>query len=175
MATSMGDIVIELNREKAPISVENFLAYADKGFYENTIFHRVVPGFVVQGGGFDIDKSQKPTGDPIKNEWQNGLKNTRGTIAMARTAKSDTATSQFYFNLKDNAPLDMATPRGDNAAYAVFGTVIKGMEVVDKMAASPTGRQTMKTTGGAAPMGDVPTTDIVIKSVKRISAADAKK
>lgn len=176
MATSMGDLVIELDRKNAPISVENFLKYVDKEYYNNTIFHRVVPGFVVQGGGFDTNKSQKPTDAPIKNEWQNGLKNKRGTIAMARTNKADSATSQFYINLKDNAPLDAATPRGDNAAYAVFGTVIKGMEVVDKMAASPTGKQMMIPTGGqASPMTDVPTTDIVITSVKRISAADAKK
>jgi peptidyl-prolyl cis-trans isomerase A (cyclophilin A) len=132
--TSKGDIVIELDRVKAPISVENFVQYVKDGFYNETVFHRVVAGFVIQGGGFDTKGVQKQTRTPIKNEWQNGLKNNRGTLSMARTPMPDSATSQFFINLKDNAALD--TPRG-GAAYAVFGKVISGMEVVDAIAAVP--------------------------------------
>ena len=132
--TSKGDIVIELDRAKAPISVENFVQYVKDGFYDETVFHRVVAGFVIQGGGFDTKGVQKQTRSPIKNEWQNGLKNNRGTLSMARTPLPDSATSQFFINLKDNAALD--TPRG-GAAYAVFGRVIAGMDVVDAIAAVP--------------------------------------
>ncbi|RMD61687.1 MAG: peptidyl-prolyl cis-trans isomerase [Planctomycetota bacterium] len=138
LQTNVGDIVLELDREHAPISVENFLRYVDEGYYDGTIFHRVIPGFMIQGGGYD--ENLRPAGKthpPIKNEWRNGLKNTRGTIAMARTRVADSATSQFFINLVDNAFLDQ--PR-DGAAYAVFGKVVEGMDVVDKIAQIPTHR-----------------------------------
>ncbi|MFN5958009.1 MAG: peptidylprolyl isomerase, partial [Planctomyces sp.] len=106
MSTSMGDIVLELNREKAPLSVDNFVEYAKSGHYDGTVFHRVIPGFMIQGGGFSSDMTQKPTRAPIKNEWRNGLKNSRGTIAMARTAVADSATCQFFINVVDNGFLD---------------------------------------------------------------------
>ncbi len=137
MKTSKGDIVLELNQEKAPISVENFLKYVDEEFYNGTVFHRVMKGFMIQGGGFTDATSRKPTNPPIKNEWRNGLKNKRGTIAMARTQVHDSATSQFFINHADNAFLDQ--PR-DGAAYAVFGEVVEGIEVVDAIADVPTRR-----------------------------------
>lgn len=130
MTTSMGDIYLELNQEKAPISTKNFVSYVNDGYYDGTIFHRVMSTFMIQGGGFDKDMNQKETKAPIKNEWQNGLKNARGTIAMARTSAPDSATSQFFINVVDNAALDQ--PRG-GAAYAVFGKVVAGMDVVDKI------------------------------------------
>jgi FKBP-type peptidyl-prolyl cis-trans isomerase/cyclophilin family peptidyl-prolyl cis-trans isomerase len=137
MATSMGDIIVELNQEKAPITVQNFLAYVDAGSYNGTIFHRVIPNFMIQGGGFDKDMTEKPTKPGIKNEWQNGLKNTRGALAMARLpGQADSATSQFFINVKDNPQLDVAGR--DTAGYAVFGKVISGMEVVDKIKLAPT-------------------------------------
>lgn len=135
MKTSMGEIVLELDAAKAPISTANFVSYVDKGYYNGTIFHRVIPGFMIQGGGFTPDMAQKPTDPPIKNEWRNGLKNSRGTISMARTQVADSATSQFFINVADNAALDMAR---DGAAYAVFGKVVKGMEVVDLIKDVPT-------------------------------------
>ena len=130
MTTSMGDILIELNGLKAPITVANFLSYADKGFYDGTIFHRIISNFMIQGGGMTPDMTKKTTDPPIKNEWRNGLKNTRGTIAMARTSAPDSATAQFFINVNDNANLDVA--RG-GAAYAVFGKVVAGMDVVEKI------------------------------------------
>lgn len=154
--TSLGKVELELDREKAPQSVDNFLAYLDEGFYNDTIFHRVIPGFVVQGGGFDESMAQKPTKDPIKNESDNGLSNARGTIAMARTSAPDSATSQFYINLKDNAPLDGAAGR---PGYAVFGKVSKGMDVIDNIA-----RQQTTTRGGHR---DVPQTPILVKKAHR--------
>ena len=159
MVTSMGDIVIELNNEKAPISTANFLSYVDKGFYDGTIFHRIIPTFMIQGGGFTPDMKQKATGSPIKNEWQNGLKNRRGTIAMARTSAPDSATCQFFINVVDNAMLDM--PNG-GAAYAVFGKVVSGMDIVDKIKVVKTGNRGM--------FGDVPVETVEIKSVKRSEA-----
>lgn len=129
MKTSMGDIVLELDRAKAPITVENFLAYVDADAYDSTIFHRVIPGFMIQGGGFSDDMTKRPTREPIQNEWQNGLKNTRGSIAMARRGgQANSATNQFFINVKNNGSLDV--PR-DGAGYAVFGRVVKGMDVVD--------------------------------------------
>ena len=160
MKTSMGDIYMELNGEKAPISTENFCRYVDKGFYEGTIFHRVINGFMIQGGGHTADLKQKAGDPPIKNEWQNGLKNVRGSVAMARTNVADSASSQFFINVVDNGFLDQ--PR-DGAAYAVFGKVIAGMDVVDKIRAVPTGA------------GDVPTTPVLIEKVSRISKAEADK
>ncbi len=155
MTTNKGVIDLELNAAKAPISVQNFVAYAKAGFYNDTVFHRVIKSFMIQGGGFTADLKQKSTNDPIKNEWRNGLPNARGTIAMARTQVADSATTQFFINTVDNRMLDQ--PR-DGAAYAVFGKVIKGMDVVDAIAATPTGI--------SAGMHDVPTTSVTILKVE---------
>ncbi len=130
--TSLGQVTIELNAEKAPVSTKNFLSYVDSGFYNNTIFHRVIPGFMVQGGGFTEQMVQKDTQDPIKNEASNGLQNTRGTLSMARTSNPNSATSQFFINVADN---DFLNP-GRDAGYAVFGKVTQGMQVVDQIDAS---------------------------------------
>jgi peptidyl-prolyl cis-trans isomerase A (cyclophilin A) len=154
IATSLGDITVELDAEKAPKSVANFLAYADEGFYDNTIFHRVIKDFMVQGGGMTADMKQKPTKPPIKNEADNGLKNTVGTLAMARTNVVDSATAQFFINTKDN---DFLNHGGRDFGYAVFGKVIGGMDVVRKIEAVGTGR------------GDVPNEPVIIKSIKRKS------
>ncbi|MDZ5601968.1 peptidylprolyl isomerase [Pseudomonas sp. RP23018S] len=154
--TSFGPVEIELNAEKAPISTKNFLGYVDSGFYNNTIFHRVIPGFMVQGGGFTEQMQQKDTKDPIRNEASNGLKNARGTLSMARTSNPNSATSQFFINVADNEFLNP----GRDAGYAVFGKVTKGMEVVDQIVRSPT-----TTKKG---MGDVPSDPVFIKSAKRI-------
>jgi peptidyl-prolyl cis-trans isomerase A (cyclophilin A) len=135
LETSLGSIEIELDAEKAPISTANFLAYVDGGHYDGTIFHRVIPDFMIQGGGFDDAMSQKPTKAPIKNEANNGLKNARGTVAMARTNVVDSATSQFFINLKDN---DFLNHGGRDFGYAVIGKVVAGMDVVDKIAAVKT-------------------------------------
>src|SRR5690554_3533143 len=164
MTTSKGDIYLELNAEKAPISVANFLSYVEDDFYDGTIFHRVIPHFMIQGGGFTSDMRQKKTKAPIKNEWENGLKNKRGTIAMARTMEADSATSQFFINVTDNAPLDQ--PR-DGAAYAVFGKVVAGMKVVDEIRQMPTTTR--------AGHQDVPVEPIVIEMVQQIDADEAKK
>ena len=161
MTTSKGVILIELDAEKAPISVENFLAYVNDGFYDGTIFHRVIPDFMIQGGGFTPDMGQKPTRAPIKNEAANGLKNLRGTVAMARTNVPDSATSQFFINLKDNAFLDYRGPQPQLIGYAVFGRVVSGMDVVDEIAAVPTGQ--------AGPHGDVPLTPVMIESVQLVT------
>ncbi len=158
--TSHGPIVVELDAAKAPISTANFLAYVDAGHYDGTIFHRVIKTFMIQGGGFTADMQQKGTRAPIKNEWKNGLKNVRGTLAMARTSVPDSATSQFFINVVDNAFLD--SPSG-GAAYAVFGRVVSGMEAVDAI------RSVATTTKGGH--GDVPTTPVLIKSAKRVAAA----
>ncbi len=158
LETSMGNVKVELFQKEAPISVKNFLDYAKSGFFNGTVFHRVIPGFMIQGGGFTADLSQKPTKAPIKNEAANGLKNQRGTLAMARTNVVDSATAQFFINVADNEFLNHREGGPGAYGYAVFGKVISGMEVVDKIAATPTGMQ-----GG---MGDVPMTPVVIKSVK---------
>ncbi|NNL85152.1 MAG: peptidylprolyl isomerase A [Myxococcales bacterium] len=134
MKTSEGEIHIELDAEAAPLSVENFLQYVDDGFYDGTVFHRVVPGFVIQGGGFVADGTQKKTRPPVKNEAENGLKNDRGTLSMARTSVVDSATSQFFVNLVDNDFLNHGTR---DFGYAVFGRVTEGMDVVDAIAKSP--------------------------------------
>lgn len=165
MQTSLGDIVIELNREKAPITVKNFLSYTDKKFYDGTIFHRVISRFMIQGGGFTEGMRKKPVDPPIKNEWQNGLKNTDGSIAMARLGgQPDSATGQFFINVKDNASLDI--PR-DGAGYAVFGKVVAGLNVVRKIEGSKTTRK--------GSHGNVPITTVLIKKVTRIKEEDAKK
>ncbi len=160
--TNLGSFKIELYPEKAPVTVENFLKYVEDGFYEGLIFHRVIPNFVVQGGGFDKDLNYKmPTYPPIKNEANNGLKNLRGTVAMARTSDPDSATSQFYINLSDNYRLDYGDPEAiDMYGYTVFGKVIEGMSVVEKIARIPT--HTVKG------MSDVPVAPVIIKKVKII-------
>ena len=154
--TSFGPIEIELDPVKAPISTENFLKYVDSGFYSNTIFHRVIPGFMVQGGGFTSQMVQKQTRDPIKNEASNGLHNVRGTLSMARTSNPNSATSQFFINVADNAFLDP----GRDAGYAVFAKVVNGMDVVDQIVNS----QTTTKQG----MQNVPIDPVLIKSAKRI-------
>jgi len=156
MQTSMGTIVIELDSEKAPITVKNFLQYTKDGFYNGTIFHRVIDGFMIQGGGFTKDMGEKPTGAQIPNEAKNGLKNTRGTIAMARRAEPHSATAQFFINHKDNSALDY--PSQDGWGYAVFGKVTQGLDVVDKIAKVRTGNRGM--------FQDVPVEPVVIQSVK---------
>ncbi len=155
MKTSMGNIKIELFDKEAPVTVKNFLSYVKSGFYSTTVFHRVIPGFMIQGGGFTAEMVQKTTDKPIKNEARNGLKNDRGTIAMARTSNPDSATSQFFINVVNNGTLNY--PQPDGHGYAVFGKVIEGMDVVDKIASAPTGMR----------MGfrDVPQTPVVINSV----------
>jgi cyclophilin family peptidyl-prolyl cis-trans isomerase len=159
--TSKGPIKVELFQDKAPISVKNFLAYADDKFYDGTIFHRVIPDFMVQGGGFLPGMERKRNFEPIKNEAGNGVSNKRGTLAMARTDDPNSATSEFFINLKDNDFLDRAKAR-DKVGYAVFGKVIDGMNVVDEIAAVETG-----TRDGHK---DVPVTDVLIVKVRRVEA-----
>lgn len=158
LTTNLGSIVIQLDDAKAPVSSANFLGYVKQGFYNGTIFHRVIKGFMAQGGGFDGSFSQKPTGAPIKNEADNGLKNKRGTIAMARTSDPNSATAQFFINYKDNSFLDYTAPNSQGWGYAVFGEVVEGMDVVDKMAEQATGNRGM--------YQDVPKTDIVIEKAE---------
>ncbi len=141
MKTSMGDMEIELDADAAPVTVKNFLEYVDNSFYAGTVFHRVIPGFMVQGGGMDKDLNPKPNNDPIINEASNGLKNDRGTLAMARTGDPDSATSQFFINHKDNDFLNYTGPSPDKIGYAVFGKVTEGMDVVDAIAAVKTTRK----------------------------------
>lgn len=152
--TSMGDIVIELDPEKAPKSVENFLTYAQSGFYDGTIFHRVIDGFMIQGGGFNEDMTQKPTGGTIENEADNGLKNKRGTIAMARRPDPHSASSQFFINTVNNRPLDHTGKNPQGWGYAVFGEVVEGMDVVDAIEKVKTGTKEM--------FQDVPIEPVVI-------------
>jgi cyclophilin family peptidyl-prolyl cis-trans isomerase len=140
LETSLGKIVLELDPAAAPTTVESFLAYVGAGFYDGTVFHRVVPGFVIQGGGFTADLTQKPTRPPIANEAANGLKNLRGSISMARTSDPDSATSQFFISLVDNAALDHRGKTPRDWGYAVFGRVVEGMDVVDAVARVKTGR-----------------------------------
>ncbi len=158
MTTTLGEIIIQLNTEKAPVSAANFLTYVNEGFYNGTIFHRVIPDFMAQGGGFDTSFNQKAVHAPIKNEANNGLKNTRGTLAMARTNDPNSATAQFFINYKDNSFLNHTSPTSSGWGYAVFGEVIEGMDVVDTMAKQATGNR-----GGHQ---DVPKTDIVIEKAE---------
>jgi peptidyl-prolyl cis-trans isomerase A (cyclophilin A) len=155
--TSLGDFTIELFDKEAPESVANFARYIDEGFFDGTIFHRIVPGFVIQGGGFTEDMTQKKTKPPVKNEADNGLKNKRGTLSMARTNDINSATSQFFVNLKDNDFLDHS--RG-NFGYAVFAKVTEGMDVIDKIAAVETGRK--------RGFDDVPVEAVTMKTVRRV-------
>ena len=155
--TSMGTITLELNEEKAPETVRNFVKYVEDGHYDGTIFHRVIDGFMIQGGGFTKSMNQKPTREPIRNEAMNGLKNERGTIAMARTMIVDSATSQFFINLVDNAFLDFSSPTPQGFGYAVFGKVVDGMNVVDSIAKVKT--------GFSGPHQNVPDEAIVIRKI----------
>lgn len=155
--TTMGTVTLALDAEKAPETVENFARYARDGHYDGTVFHRVIDGFMIQGGGFTRDMNQKPTRAPIRNEAMNGLRNRRGTVAMARTSVVDSATSQFFINLVDNDFLDFTMPTPQGFGYAVFGRVTDGMEVVDQIAKVKT--------GFAGPHQNVPEEAIVIKKV----------
>jgi cyclophilin family peptidyl-prolyl cis-trans isomerase len=158
METNMGTITIELYEDKAPITVKNFLQYVDDKHYDGTIFHRVIDGFMIQGGGYEPGMKERKTRPPIKNESANGLSNLRGTIAMARTPDPDSATAQFFINVKDNTFLDRANAQ-DKVGYCVFGRVIEGMDVVDKIKAVKTTRR--------GPHNDVPEKDVIILSVRR--------
>ncbi len=152
--TSMGNITVELNRARAPKSVENILSYVNSGFYDGTIFHRVISNFMIQGGGFTPDMARKTTRDPIQNEAGNGLKNRRGTLAMARTAEIQSATAQFFINVQNNSFLDHKGNSSSDFGYAVFGKVTDGMDVVDKIKNVKTGD------------GDVPTETVLIKTIR---------
>ncbi|MDO5091212.1 MAG: peptidylprolyl isomerase [Cardiobacteriaceae bacterium] len=163
--TTLGSITLELDEDKAPATTANFLAYVNDGFYNGTVFHRVIPGFMIQGGGFDTDLKQKPTRAPIAHEGYNGLKNTRGTIAMARTSDPHSATAQFFINVVDNAFLDPSQTAADG--YVVFGKVVSGMDVADKIAALPTGSKGMFDQ-------DVPQPLVVIQSATLVSTDTAK-
>ncbi len=157
ISTNKGDIEVELDAAKAPVSTENFLAYVDSGFYKGTLFHRVIPGFMIQGGGYTRDMQEKRTKAPIKNEAGNGLKNLRGTLAMARTSDVNSATSQFFINVENNAFLDHGSR---DFGYAVFGKVVRGMEVVDQIAGVQTTRQGM--------LRDIPREPVMILAAKRL-------
>ncbi|HAT33432.1 MAG TPA: peptidylprolyl isomerase [Janthinobacterium sp.] len=161
LKTSMGVIVLELDQEKAPKSVENFLGYVKSGFYKGTVFHRVIDGFMIQGGGFSKTMEQKATGKPVQNEAKNGLKNLPYTIAMARTADPHSATSQFFINVGENSALDY--PGRDGFGYTVFGKVISGMDVVDKIKGVPV--------ADSGPYQNVPVTPVVIESATLVAPA----
>ncbi|MCP5273732.1 MAG: peptidylprolyl isomerase [Burkholderiales bacterium] len=158
MKTNLGDVKLELYPDKAPQTVENFMQYVEDGFYKNTIFHRVIPNFMVQGGGFDTSFNQKPTRSPVENEANNGLKNDIGTIAMARTSDPHSATAQFFINVVNNAFLNFTAPNPSGYGYTVFGKVIDGMDIVHQIAKTPTGP------GGPFP-SDVPRNMIIIEEM----------
>ena len=166
MKTTDGDITIELFADKSPVTVENFLSYVDDGHYDGTIFHRVIPNFMIQGGGFTEALEEKPTKEPIVNESKNKLHNTRGTLAMARTNDPDSATAQFFINQRSNLRLDWS-PGKDG--YTVFGEIIDGMQVVDVIALSDTGAARAMTTRGPNVFQDVPVKPIIILSVQRLA------
>ena len=161
MKTLFGDITLELDGEKAPATVANFVEYAQSGYYDGTIFHRVINNFMIQGGGFDTEMQQKPTNAPIQNEANNGLKNNRGSVAMARTMDPHSATAQFFINVSDNDFLNFSGENMQGWGYAVFGQVVEGEDVLDKIRVVPTGSQ--------AGHQDVPTDPIVIESVTIIA------
>ena len=161
LETSKGDIVLELNKEKAPATVANFLSYVKSGHYDGTIFHRVINSFMIQGGGFDANMREKPTGQPIKNEADNGLKNTLYSVAMARTSDPHSASAQFFINVKDNRFLDHRGKTAEGWGYAVFGMVVEGKRVVDEIKGVQTGRKGM--------LDDVPTQPVIIKKASIIS------
>jgi peptidyl-prolyl cis-trans isomerase B (cyclophilin B) len=160
LSTSLGDITVELDQQKAPATSDNFLAYVASGHYDGTVFHRVIPGFMIQGGGFTEDMHQKPANSPIGNEADNGLKNDRGTIAMARTSDPHSATSQFFINLADNDFLNHRAKNAQGWGYAVFGRVVEGFEVVDAIAQVPTGT--------SGPHSDVPKEPVVIDRISLV-------
>ena len=160
--TNLGSMVVELYPDKAPKTVDNFLRYVKDGHYRDTVFHRVIPGFMIQGGGFDKTLAQKPTRAPVENEASNGLRNDVGTIAMARTSDPHSATAQFFINVSNNAFLNHTSPTPQGYGYTVFGKVIRGMDVVEKIARTPTGRR------GPFP-SDVPMSDIVIEETRLIA------
>ena len=163
--TSLGDIVIQLDSAAAPVTVANFLSYVQSGFYDSTIFHRVIPGFMVQGGGYNAAMTEKKTQAPIQNEAGNGLKNDRGTVAMARTNDPNSATAQFFINVVNNGFLNHTANTPDGWGYCVFGKVIKGMDVVDSIVKTPTGNR--------GPFSDVPVTPIVINKASVVAGASA--
>ena len=160
--TTEGEILIELYPDKAPETVANFLKYVDEGFYKNTIFHRVIKGFMIQGGGLTMKMEEKPTSAPVKNEADNGLKNDRGTIAMARTMDPHSATAQFFINLVDNEFLNYSAPTVQGWGYCVFGKVVDGMDVVDKIGKTKTGAR--------PPYDDVPLDSVLINEASRFEA-----
>jgi peptidyl-prolyl cis-trans isomerase B (cyclophilin B) len=164
LKTSMGAIVIELYEDKAPATVENFLRYVKDGHYSGTVFHRVIPGFMIQGGGFTRDFEQKATRKPVKNEAGNGLKNTVGTIAMARTSEPHSGTAQFFINVASNDSLNFRFPTADGYGYCVFGTVVKGLDVVQRI-------EKVQTGPGPAPHQNVPVKPVIIESVRLLTAA----
>ena len=166
MKTTDGDITIELFADKSPITVENFLRYADDGHYDGTVFHRVISNFMIQGGGFDAELKEKPTRDPIVNESKNKLHNTRGALAMARTSDPDSAAAQFFINQRSNLRLDWS---GGKDGYAVFGEVVDGMQVVDIISLTDTGSAQAQTTRGPTIFQDVPVQPIVVLSVTRLA------
>lgn len=158
--TNLGNVELELDEDKAPKTVKNFLAYVDSQHYDGTIFHRVIPGFMAQGGGYDGSFEKKPVREPVENEAFNGLKNARGTVAMARTSDPHSATAQFFVNVKDNGSLDHTAKSGSGWGYTVFGKVTSGMEVIDKMVAAKTGAKGPFST-------DAPAENITITSARR--------
>ena len=158
--TNMGDMVIELNAEKAPKTVENFLSYVKEGFYDNTIFHRIINNFMIQGGGFDVGMKQKSTHASIENEADNGLKNDRYTLAMARTGDPHSATAQFFINVADNEFLNFTSPTANGWGYAVFGKVVEGTDVVDKIKEVKTGNKGFHQ--------DVPLEDVILEKASII-------
>ncbi|KOV67507.1 peptidylprolyl isomerase [Streptomyces sp. MMG1121] len=161
LTTNHGDIVLSLNDEKAPRTVQNFLSYVDAGHYNNTIFHRIIPGFMIQGGGFEPGMSQKPTRTPIENEADNGLKNTHYSVAMARTNDPHSATAQFFINVNDNDFLDFSSKSPQGWGYAVFGEVVEGQDIVDSIKGVKTGSK-----GGHQ---DVPQDDVIIERAERVA------
>lgn len=165
--TSLGKIVLLLDQEKAPLTVASFLSYVDDGFYDGTVFHRVIPSFMVQGGGFDQQYQQKRTKAPVKNEADNGLRNVRGSIAMARTSNPHSATAQFFINTVNNRSLDHSSPTPSGWGYTVFGQVIEGMDVVNRIGATRTGQGRLN----GQPAADVPVLPILINSASRVLPA----
>ncbi len=165
MKTSLGTLVLELYPDKAPLTVESFLQYVKAGHYDGTLFHRVIPGFMIQGGGFGPDFKQKSTRNPVKNEAANGLKNATGTISMARTSDPHSATAQFFINVADNVSLDFRFPTQEGYGYTVFGKVVKGMDVVQRIVQVPTGP-------GPAPHANVPVKPVVIEHARLIMPPD---
>ncbi|PKM22872.1 MAG: cyclophilin [Gammaproteobacteria bacterium HGW-Gammaproteobacteria-14] len=170
LETSLGNIVLELDQKRAPNTVANFLQYVDAGFYDGTLFHRVIPDFMIQGGGFGEDYLQKPTRGPIDNEADNGLRNTRGTIAMARTRDPHSATAQFFINSVDNRSLDHTAKTPAGWGYTVFGQVIEGLNVVERISATRTGSGRLN----GHSTGDVPVMPVLIKRAARVAQENSE-